>query len=176
MEVYMQNYDEKSFKSKANTRSGLTWLVLMLLVTTYYSARLISGKISEPRFYILCALGWGTFIVGCIFLKIKGKAWDYYKYFLGFSMIWWKISRIADRLSLHISTHMHILKLCKYESCGRMWTGYGRKSKSCGKCFTAAHILLSDGCWQIFPVPIGVFRVFLYFHIPYYDYEIIKKI
>ena len=83
----MQNYDEKSFKSKANTRSGLTWLVLMLLVTTYYSARLISGKISEPRFYILSALGWGTFIVGCIFLKIKGKAWDYYKYFLGFGYL-----------------------------------------------------------------------------------------
>lgn len=41
----MQNYNQSYFDAKANKRAGTTWLILMLIVTGFYAAKLGSGEV-----------------------------------------------------------------------------------------------------------------------------------
>ena len=43
----MQNYDEKYFNAKANRRAGTTWLMLMIIVTVYYGAKMMQGDVTR---------------------------------------------------------------------------------------------------------------------------------
>ena len=46
----MQDYDEKYFVAKANKRASNTWLILMLIVTIYYIAKVRTGDLAAKWF------------------------------------------------------------------------------------------------------------------------------
>lgn len=79
----MQAYDEKYFRAKANKRAGATWLTLMIIITVYYTAKMMEGSISQSWFTIFSVIGWAEFLFGCIMLKIKGMNYDKYDWILG---------------------------------------------------------------------------------------------
>ena len=79
----MQNYDEKHFRAKANRTAGTTWLMLMLIVTVYYGAKMAEGAVASTWFIIFCVVGWAIYFGGGILLKIKGMDSDKYRWVLG---------------------------------------------------------------------------------------------
>ena len=40
----MQEYDESFFITKANKRGGVTWFILMIIVSVYYGIKVGTGK------------------------------------------------------------------------------------------------------------------------------------
>ncbi len=91
----MESYDEKYFRAKANMRAGTTFLVVMLLTTVFYFFKMNKGEIAQDWFVKMAAIGWTLYILISMTLKIKGKDFDKYKYFMGigyqvfFSYILW---------------------------------------------------------------------------------------
>ncbi len=83
----MQNYDEMYFREKANMRGGITWIILMFLITVYYAAKLVSGMVSGSWYAMLLVFGWAGYIIGGLCLKIKGMSYDKYKYILGYAYL-----------------------------------------------------------------------------------------
>ena len=79
----MQSYDQKYFDAKANRRAGTTWLVLLLIVTIYYGAKMAEGAISTNWFILFSALGWMEYFIAGILLKIKGMDFAGYKWIMG---------------------------------------------------------------------------------------------
>ena len=41
----MQEYDESFFITKANKRGGITWFILMIIVSVYYGIKVGTGKL-----------------------------------------------------------------------------------------------------------------------------------
>ncbi len=83
----MQKYDEEYFRGKANIKAGITWIVLMLLVTIYYTAKISMEDFNKTWFPVLLIVGWGMYVIGGLILKIRGNAAKSYKYIYGFGYL-----------------------------------------------------------------------------------------
>lgn len=84
----MQNYDEKYFNAKANKRAGTTWLVLLIFVNVYYGVKVTQSDYMSTSWQIITAvIGWGSYIVAGILLKIKGMDYKGYKYIMGYGYL-----------------------------------------------------------------------------------------
>lgn len=79
----MQTYDEKYFNEKANTRAGITWLILMLIVSVYYGAKMAEGAFSLKWYIIFLIIGWGEYFGAGLLLQIRGRDCPQYKWMLG---------------------------------------------------------------------------------------------
>ncbi len=79
----MQEYDESFFITKANKRGGLTWLILMIIVSVYYGIKVGTGKLGMGYFLMFFTVGWLSLIISKILLKVKGEDNKNYKWMLG---------------------------------------------------------------------------------------------
>ncbi len=79
----MQNYDEAYFRAKANRRAGTTWLMLLIIVSVYYGAKMVGGEVNQPQYILFTVVGWLQYVGSGIFLKVKGMDSPVYKWFLG---------------------------------------------------------------------------------------------
>lgn len=72
-------YNEEVFKESANKKARTIWFILVLILTGSYASQVQHGTYDGkyyPGFLLLC---WIPFLVGLIFLKVKGKGISYYK-------------------------------------------------------------------------------------------------
>lgn len=76
------NYDENVFKAKANIKARRIWLVFSLLLTANYGADMSNGLYPSKQYLYFVLLCWIPFFIGELFLKIKGKTTDIYRYIL----------------------------------------------------------------------------------------------
>ena len=83
----MQKYDEEFFRAKANRMAGIVWLALIVIITIFYGSKVHSGKLSANFFAIYAVVGWGTFLVAGILCKVKGLAYDRYRWIAGIGYI-----------------------------------------------------------------------------------------
>lgn len=91
----MEKYDEAFFRAKANKRAGITWFVLMMIVTVYYLLKVRSDELATFYFIVFISVGWGEYIIGKIMMLVKGADTESYKwvvslgYLTFFSIIAW---------------------------------------------------------------------------------------
>lgn len=84
----MQSYDEKYFAAKANKRAGTTWLLLLIFVNVYYGAKVMQGNYMSTTWQATVAIiGWSTYIVAGLLLKVKGMDYKGYKYIMGYGYL-----------------------------------------------------------------------------------------
>ena len=83
----MQNYDEAYFRAKANKRAGTTWLMLLIIVSVYYGAKMAGGEVNQNQYIMFTVIGWLQYLGSGIFLKVKGMDEPGYKWFLGFGYL-----------------------------------------------------------------------------------------
>lgn len=83
----MQGYDQKYFDAKANTRAGTTWLSLLLIISVYYTVKMMEGAIGLWWYSIFLGFGWAVFILAGILLKIKGMDFFGYKWIMGIGYV-----------------------------------------------------------------------------------------
>ena len=76
------NYDENVFKAKANIKARRIWLIFSLLLTANYGADMSNGLYPSKQYLYFVLLCWIPFFIGELFLKIKGKTTDIYRYIL----------------------------------------------------------------------------------------------
>ncbi len=90
----MQNYDEKYFRAKANRRAGVTWLILMLLITIFYTVSWQSGDVKITFYALAMIIGWAEYLIAALSLKFKGSHYQGYKWIfaIGFSLLYSLIS------------------------------------------------------------------------------------
>ena len=79
----MQEYDESFFITKANKRGGVTWFILMIIVSVYYGIKVGTGKLDVGYFFMFFTVGWLSFIISKLLLKVKGEDNKNYKWMLG---------------------------------------------------------------------------------------------
>ena len=79
----MQEYDESFFITKANKRGGITWFILMIIVSVYYGIKVGTGKLDVGYFFMFFTVGWLLFIISKVLLKVKGEDNKNYKWMLG---------------------------------------------------------------------------------------------
>lgn len=79
----MNNYDKSHFNAKANRRAGTTWLILMIIVTVYYSVKVGEGVVRSNWYTVFMIFGWVQYFVAGIMLKIKGMDFPGYRWQLG---------------------------------------------------------------------------------------------
>ena len=79
----MKEYDEAFFTAKANKMAGLTWFVLMIIVSVFYGVKVFTGKLDMGYFLMFFILGWLSLIISKILLKVKGEDNKRYKWILG---------------------------------------------------------------------------------------------
>ncbi len=72
-------YDEAKFKRSANKKALSLWLVINILLTVTYALEVVKGVRDIPYYATFMAIAWVPFLVGVVFLKIKGMAWPWYK-------------------------------------------------------------------------------------------------
>ena len=53
----MQEYDESFFITKANKRGGITWFILMIIVSVYYGIKVGTGKLDVGYFFMFFTVG-----------------------------------------------------------------------------------------------------------------------
>lgn len=75
-------YNESSFKARANKKVKTIWLVFNILLTASYGADMQSGIYSAPYYLIFVCLCWLPFFAGLILLKVRGMATDMYRFCL----------------------------------------------------------------------------------------------
>ena len=68
----MRDYDEKFFLAKANKRAGNTWLLLMIIVSIFYGAKVLADDVKLSFFIVFSVVGWAEFIFAMIRLKVVG--------------------------------------------------------------------------------------------------------
>ena len=84
----MQNYDEAYFRAKANKRAGITWLFLLIFVTVYYCSKTTVNSWDTGNWKAaMMAVGWSTYLIAAVFLKIKGSDYPGYKYIMGYGYL-----------------------------------------------------------------------------------------
>ncbi len=83
----MQNYDEEYFRGKANIKAGITWIVLMTLVTVFYGMKMAMTDFNQFWFIVILSVGWGAYIIGGLVLRIRGNATKAYKYIMGYGYL-----------------------------------------------------------------------------------------
>lgn len=79
----MQEYDESFFITKANKRGGITWFILMIIVSVYYGIKVGTGKLAVGYFFMFFTVGWLSLIISKVLLKVKGEDNKNYKWMLG---------------------------------------------------------------------------------------------
>lgn len=79
----MQEYDESFFITKANKRGGITWFILMIIVSVYYGIKVGTSKLDVGYFFMFFTVGWLSFIISKVLLKVKGEDNKNYKWMLG---------------------------------------------------------------------------------------------
>lgn len=79
----MQEYDESFFIAKANKRGGITWFILMIIVSVYYGIKVGTGKLDVGYFFMFFTVGWLSLIISKVLLKVKGEDNKNYKWMLG---------------------------------------------------------------------------------------------
>lgn len=79
----MKEYDEAFFTAKANKMAGVTWFVLMIIVSVFYGVKVFTGKLDMGYFLMFFILGWLSLIISKILLKVKGEDNKRYKWMLG---------------------------------------------------------------------------------------------
>ncbi len=79
----MEQYDEKFFRAKANTRAGITFLVVMALTTIFYYFKMTKGEVAQDWFVKMAVIGWVLYFGISLTLKVKGNAYIHYRYFMG---------------------------------------------------------------------------------------------
>ena len=79
----MQEYDESFFITKANKRGGITWFILMIIVSVYYGIKVGTGKLDVGYFFMFFTVGWLSLIISKVLLKVKGEDNKNYKWMLG---------------------------------------------------------------------------------------------
>ncbi len=79
----MEQYDEKYFRAKANMRAGITFLVVMALITVFYYFKMTKGEIEQDWFVKMAVIGWALYFGISVTLKIKGNDFIHYRYFMG---------------------------------------------------------------------------------------------
>ena len=62
----MQEYDESFFITKANKRGGVTWFILMIIVSVYYGIKVGTGKLDVGYFFMFFTVGWLSFMLLCM--------------------------------------------------------------------------------------------------------------
>lgn len=91
----MEQYDEKFFRAKANMRAGITFLVVMVLTSVFYFFKVNKGEMEQEWFVKMAVIGWTLYFLVSLTLKLKGKDFIHYRYFMGvgyqlfFSYILW---------------------------------------------------------------------------------------
>ena len=83
----MRDYDEKFFLAKANKRAGTTWLLLMIIVSIFYGAKVAANDVKLSFFIVFSVVGWAEFIFAMIRLKIVGMHDKKFKWILGFGYL-----------------------------------------------------------------------------------------
>ncbi len=73
------NYDESFFKRSANKKAMLMWLLTAAILSVAYTIELMNGGRTPAYYTVFMMVCWIPFIVGVIFLKIKGMATTWYK-------------------------------------------------------------------------------------------------
>ena len=53
----MRDYDEKFFLAKANKRAGTTWLLLMIIVSIFYGAKVAANDVKLSFFIVFSVVG-----------------------------------------------------------------------------------------------------------------------
>lgn len=76
-------YDAEKFKARANTKAGNIWLILNILLTMQYLSNMTKGTYDRKFIIPFLIIGWLPYIIGVIYIKIKGKSADGYKHILG---------------------------------------------------------------------------------------------
>ena len=79
----MQEYDESFFITKANKRGGVTWFILMIIVSVYNGIKVGTGKLDVGYFFMFFTVGWLSLIISKVLLKVKGEDNKNYKWMLG---------------------------------------------------------------------------------------------
>ena len=79
----MQEYDESFFITIANKRGGVTWFILMIIVSVYYGIKVGTGKLDVGYFFMFFTVGWLSLIISKVLLKVKGEDNKNYKWMLG---------------------------------------------------------------------------------------------
>ena len=79
----MQEYDESFFITKANKRGGITWFILMIIVSVYYGIKVGTGKLDVGYLFMFFTVGWLSLIISKVLLKVKGEDNKNYKWMLG---------------------------------------------------------------------------------------------
>lgn len=74
------NYNENTFKEKANRRAQKVWLIFAILLTINCGSDIVNGLRSVPYFITFVFLCWVPFFAGQVLLRVKGMATDLYKF------------------------------------------------------------------------------------------------
>ena len=72
-------YDENIFKESANKKASIIWFILSLILTVSYAMEVQSGSYPVKYYIGFLLLCWIPFLVGLVFLKVKGKDTLLYK-------------------------------------------------------------------------------------------------
>ena len=83
----MQNYDESYFRAKANHRAGITWLMLMAIVSVYYGVKVMEGEVSPNWFIMFTSIGWVEYIGALVYRQFKGRDAKKFKWIVGFGYL-----------------------------------------------------------------------------------------
>lgn len=73
-------YNEKYFKKSSNRKAMVMWLVLGIVLSAAYAIEIVKGLRTTDYYIQFLSLCWIPFIIGLVFLKIKGMDTDIYKY------------------------------------------------------------------------------------------------
>lgn len=79
MEVCME-YKEEVFKKSANRKAAIVWLVVNVLLTISTIIELSIGLHTPRYIFIFFPTCWIPYLIGVIYLRVKGMAADNYKY------------------------------------------------------------------------------------------------
>lgn len=72
-------YDENIFKESANKKAKIIWMILSLILTGSYAMEVQSGSYPGKYYIGFLLLCWIPYLVGLVFLKVKGKDTLLYK-------------------------------------------------------------------------------------------------
>ena len=72
-------YDEKVFKKSANKKAMYMWLFTAVILSAAYTIELIKGGRTPGYYTAFILICWIPFILGVVFLKIKGMDTTWYK-------------------------------------------------------------------------------------------------
>lgn len=76
------NYDENTFKEKANIKARRIWLAFAILLSANYGTDTSNGLYPASHYIIFLVLCWVPFFIGDIALRIKGRSTDIYKFII----------------------------------------------------------------------------------------------